>query len=62
MVELFAGAGNVSKVFRQRGKRVASFDTAIDESMDFSCAAGFARAPYNIDTVWLFARGLQCGL
>lgn len=40
-VELFAGVGNVSTVFRRHGKSVASFDKNYHESMDFTQSAGF---------------------
>ena len=39
--ELFSGVGNVSAVFRQRGKTVASFDKTYTNSMDFTSSAGF---------------------
>ena len=42
VVELFAGQGNVSSVFRKLGKAVASFDKDIGgECMDFTLCAGF---------------------
>lgn len=45
-VELFAGVGNVSKMFRQNGKSVASFDKSYaDKAMDMTGAAGFMSDP-----------------
>ena len=42
VVELFAGAGNVSAAFRQCGKSVASFDKEMGGScMDITLSAGF---------------------
>ena len=45
-VELFSGVGNVSKMFRERGKSVASFDKSYaDKAMDMTGAAGFMSDP-----------------
>ena len=48
VVELFSGAGNVSRVFRESGVPVASFDKTIGgDCMDFTLAAGFLSAPQS---------------
>ena len=46
VVELFSGAGNVSRVFRESHRPVASFDKGIGgDCMDFTLAAGFLSVP-----------------
>ena len=42
VVEYFAGKGELSKAFRQRGHRVASYDYEYGDEMDFLSPAGFA--------------------
>ena len=42
LVEYFAGKGEVSRAFRERGHRVASFDYEYGDEMDFLSPAGFA--------------------
>lgn len=45
-VELFAGAGNLSRAFRQAGRRVVSFDRDMGgDSMDMCTSAGFLSQP-----------------
>ena len=48
VVELFAGQGNVSSVFRKYGKAVASFDKDMGgKCMDFTLSAGFLSKSQN---------------
>lgn len=45
LIELFSGQGNVSKVFKEYGKSVASFDKVLGgDAMDFLKPCGFAPA------------------
>ena len=47
LIELFAGAANVSKVFREQGKRVFSFERDNGgAAMDMLESAGFLLEPY----------------
>ena len=49
LVELFAGQGNVSRVFRHYGKSVASFDKVMGgDAMDFERPSGFASVTQNV--------------
>lgn len=43
MLEYFSGAGNVSKIFREKGgHQVGTFELRDSPSMDMMSAAGFA--------------------
>ena len=68
LVELFAGQGNVSRVFRHYGKSVASFDKVMGgDAMDFERPSGFASVTQNVlypskwSLPWLVCLGYAYG-
>lgn len=51
-VELFSGQGNLSRAFRQAGKRVASYDLELGgEMMDFTRPSGFLLRPQRFRSI-----------
>lgn len=56
-IELFSGEGNLSRAFRQAGRRVASFDINLGgKSMDMRTEAGFLPPPQ----IYTYVHAIMC--